>query len=343
MEFGNLAVNDEIQAQVDEERRLRIAANHTGTHILHAVLRETLGTHVKQAGSLVAPDRLRFDYTHFAPLTDREIEEIEQKINRIVFRNLPVRTEVMDINQAVGRGALAFFGEKYQQQVRVVSIPEVSMELCGGTHTKMTGDVGLFKIVGESSIASGVRRIEALTGFGTYLRLEEDENLLDELAHTLRAPRTELTRAITRLIDQQRQLENELEALKRKSANSQIGNLVEAPKNVQGVPVVSRKVEGVDASMLRELAENAGSKIGSGVVVLGLASDGKASLVAVVSQDLQKRLHAGRIIKEVAAWVGGSGGGRPDFAQAGGKNAEKLDEALHAVYNIVYEYLGLDS
>ena len=340
MEFGKIAVNDAVEAQVDQDRRLRIAANHTGTHILHAVLRETLGTHVKQGGSLVAPDRLRFDYTHFAPLTDREIEEIEEKINRIVFKNLTVQTDVMEINQAIDRGALAFFGEKYQQQVRVVSIPEVSMELCGGTHTRMTGDVGLFKIVGESSIASGIRRIEALTGFGTYVRLEEDENLLQEIAHTLRAPRTELTRAITRLIEQQRNLENELETLKRKAAKSQVGNLVENPETVKGVPVVSRRVEGVDASMLRELAENTGAKMGSGVVVLGLASDGKASLVAVVSEDLQKRLHAGKIIKEVAALVGGSGGGRPDFAQAGGKNAERLEEALQAVYNIVAEFIG---
>jgi alanyl-tRNA synthetase len=340
LEFGKIAVNDEVQAQVDEERRRRIAANHTGTHILHAVLRETLGPHVKQAGSLVAPDRLRFDYTHFAPLTDREIEEIEQKINQVVFKNLPVQTQVMEINQAVAAGALAFFGEKYQQQVRVVSIPEVSMELCGGTHTKMTGDVGLFKIVGESSIASGVRRIEALTGFGTYLRLEEDEALLDDLSHTLRAPRTELTRAITRLMEQQRQLESELETLKRKTANSQLGNLAEGSKDIKGVSVISRKVEGVDASMLRELAENTGAKIGSGVVVLGLASNGKASLVAVVSEDLQKRLHAGKIIKKVAEMVGGSGGGRPDFAQAGGKQSENLDQALQAVYNIVAELLG---
>jgi alanyl-tRNA synthetase len=340
MEFGRLSLADEVQAQVDEDRRRRIAANHTGTHILHAVLRETLGTHVKQAGSLVAPDRLRFDYTHFAPLTDREIEEIEQKINQVVFRNLPVETRVMDINQAVTAGALAFFGEKYQQQVRVVSIPNVSMELCGGTHSGMTGDVGLFKIVGESSIASGVRRIEALTGFGTYLRLEEDENLLKEIAHTLRAPRAELTRSISRLLDERRQLESELEAIKRKTANSQVGNLVDAPKDIRGIPVISRKVEGVDASMLRELAENAGSKIGSGVVVLGLASNGKASLVAVVSQDLQKRLHAGKIVKKVAELVGGSGGGRPDFAQAGGKDSEKLEEALQNVYNIVAEFLG---
>jgi len=339
LEFGKLTVSDEVQAQVDEERRRRIAANHTGTHILHAVLRETLGTHVKQAGSLVAPDRLRFDYTHFAPLTDREIEEIEQKINQVVFKNLPVQTQVMEINQAVAAGALAFFGEKYQQQVRVVSIPEVSMELCGGTHTKMTGDVGLFKIVGESSIASGIRRIEALTGFGTYVRLEEDEALLDDLSHTLRAPRTELTRAITRLIDQQRQFESELETLKRKTANSQLGNLAEGSKDVKGVAVISRKVEGVDPSLLRELAENTGAKIGSGVVVLGLASNGKASLVAVVSADLQKRLHAGKIIKRVAELVGGSGGGRPDFAQAGGKQSENLDQALQAVYNIVAELI----
>jgi len=244
------------------------------------------------------------------------------------------------MNQAIAGGALAFFGEKYQQEVRVVSIADVSMELCGGTHTKMTGDVGLFKIVNESSIASGVRRIEALTGFGTYVRLEEDENLLDEIAHTLRAPRTELTRAITRLIDQQRQLEGELEALKRKAAQSQVGNLAEAPRDVKGVAVISRKVEGVDSSMLRELAENTGAKIGSGVVVLGLASNGKASLVAVVSEDLQKRLHAGKIIKKVAELVGGSGGGRPDFAQAGGKDSEKLEVALQDVYNIVADFLG---
>jgi alanyl-tRNA synthetase len=200
--------------------------------------------------------------------------------------------------------------------------------------------VGLFKIVGESSIASGVRRIEALTGFGAYLRLEEDENLLDELAHTLRSPRLELPRALARLLEQQRQLENELETVKRKIANSQLGNLAEAPEQVKGVAVISRKVEGVDASMLRELAENTSAKIGSGVVVLGLASNGKASLVAVVSADLQKRLHAGKIIKSVAELVGGSGGGRPDFAQAGGKEAEKLEVALQAVYNIVAEFLG---
>ena len=340
LEHGALRVGDEVRAQVDEDRRRRIAANHTGTHILHAVLRDVLGTHVKQAGSLVAPDRLRFDYTHFAPLTDREITEIEERINQIVFKNLPVQTRVMDINQAIASGALAFFGERYAQQVRVVSIPEVSMELCGGTHTKMTGDVGLFKIVAESGIASGIRRIEALTGFGTYMRLEEDEDLLRNLSHILRAPRTELQRTLERLLDEQRRLEHELEDLKRKSARSQIDELIAGKSSVKGVSVVARQVEAADASMLRELAEQTAAKMASGVVVLGVASDGKVSLVGVVSKDLQKQLHAGNIIKKVAQIVGGSGGGRPDFAQAGGRDAQKIDQALQGVYNIVAEFLS---
>src|SRR6185436_13433519 len=270
---------------------------------------------------------------------DREIQEIEEKINQVVFKNLPVNTKVMALNDAISTGAMAFFGEKYAQEVRVVSIPDVSMELCGGTHTKFTGDVGLFKIVSESSIASGVRRIEALTGFGTYLRLGEDEDLLREVSQTLRAPRSEITRAISKLIENQRNLESEIEVMKRKTARSQLDSLVEAPQSIKGVPVISKKVEGVDASMLRELAENATAKIGSGVVVLGLASNGKAALVASVSEDLRKKLNAGQIIKKVAEMVGGSGGGRPDFAQAGGKDAERLDQALQAVYNIVADSL----
>jgi alanyl-tRNA synthetase len=339
LEHGTLSVGDEIEAQVDEDRRRRIAANHTGTHILHAVLRDVLGTHVKQAGSLVAPDRLRFDYSHFAPLTDVEIQEIEQRINRVIFRNLPVQTQVMELNDAVAAGAIAFFGERYAQQVRVVSIPEVSKELCGGTHTRMTGDIGLFKVIAESSVAAGVRRIEAVTGFGTYSRLEEDEDLIGNLSHILRAPRQELAKALTRVLDQQRELEHELETLKRKSARSQVDDIVASQTAIKGVPVIARKVEGVDAAVLRELAEHTSAKIASGVVVLALASSGKVSLVASVTKDLQKKLHAGNIIKKVAGLVGGSGGGRPDFAQAGGKDAEKIDQALQAVYNIVAESL----
>ena len=340
MEHGKLAIGEDVQAQVDEERRRRIAANHTGTHILHAVLREVLGTHVKQAGSLVAPDRLRFDYSHFAPLTPAEIQEIEKRINSIVFRNLPVQTEVMEISDAIASGAIAFFGERYAQQVRVVSIPNVSKELCGGTHTRLTGDVGLFKVVSESGIAAGVRRIEALTGFGTYVRLEEDEDLIDTLSQMLKSPRQELARSLTRVLEQQRELEHQIGNLKRKAAHSQIDKIVSSQTLVKGVPVISRKIEGVDAAVLRELAEQAVAKMASGVVVLAVASEGKVALVGAVSQDLQKKLHAGNIIKRVAGLVGGSGGGRPDFAQAGGKQVEGVDQALQAVYNTVAELLN---
>ena len=340
MEHGKLAIGDDVQAQVDEERRRSIAANHTGTHILHAVLRDVLGTHVKQAGSLVAPDRLRFDYSHFAPLTPAEIQEIEKRINSIVFRNLPVQTEVMEISDAIASGAIAFFGERYAQQVRVVSIPNVSKELCGGTHTRLTGDVGLFKVVSESGIAAGVRRIEALTGFGTYVRLEEDEGLIDTLSQMLKSPRLELTRSLTRILEQQRELERQIDNLKRKAAHSQIDEIVASQTLVKGVSVISRKIEGVDAAVLRELAEQAVAKMASGVVVLALASEGKVALVGAVSQDLQKKLHAGNIIKKVAGLVGGSGGGRPDFAQAGGKQVESVDQALQAVYNTVAELLN---
>jgi alanyl-tRNA synthetase len=240
----------------------------------------------------------------------------------------------------VASGAIAFFGERYAQQVRVVSIPDISKELCGGTHTKLTGDVGLFKVVGESGISAGVRRIEALTGLGTFNRLEEDESLLGTLSQMLKAPRQELERSLGRVLEQQRELERELESLKRKAAHSQIDDIVASQKTVQGIAVIARKVEGVDSTVLRELAENAVAKMASGVVVLALASEGKVSLVCTVSRDLQKKLHAGNIIKKIAAMVGGSGGGRPDFAQAGGKNVESVDQALQAVYNTVAESLG---
>ncbi|HEX4998929.1 MAG TPA: alanine--tRNA ligase [Terriglobia bacterium] len=335
MEFGALGAGEEVKAVVDAERRRRIAANHTGTHLLHAALRATVGPHVKQAGSLVAPDRMRFDYTHFAPLTPREIQEIEERINRIVFSNMRVETDVLGLEEAISRGALAFFGEKYAQQVRVVAISGVSMELCGGTHTHMTGDVGLFKIVGETSVAAGVRRIEAVTGFGAYSRLEEDEEMLRGVSQILRSPRQEITGAIERLLERQRQLENELEAAKRKSATGLLDGILAGRNSVKDVSVVASRVDDVEGPVLRELAETTAARLGSGVVVLGSAAQGKVSLVSVVSPDLQRRFHAGKIVKEVALLVGGSGGGRPDFAQAGGKDAGKLDEALQAVYNIV--------
>ena len=337
IEAGRLSVGDEVEARVDTVRRSRIAANHTATHLLHAALRDVLGVHVKQAGSLVAPGRLRFDYTHYAPLSSSEIEELETRINRVVFENHPLRTQQMELEQAIEAGAIAFFGEKYQQSVRVVSVPGVSMELCGGTHVRATGDIGLFKIVSEGSIAAGVRRVEAVTGLGSYERLDGDERLLDEIGGKLKAPRTELLRSIERVLERQKELETELERLKRKGAHSRLDELLGTAQTVSGIQVVSQRIEGVEPSLMRELAENLRQKMGSGIVVLGTAANGKANLVTTVSDDLQGQLHAGKIIKQVASLVGGSGGGRPDFAQAGGKEPAKLDSALQQVYNIVAE------
>ncbi len=340
LDFGRLAVDDEVSTQVDAARRSRIAANHTGTHLLHSILRDTLGVHVKQAGSLVASDRLRFDYTHYAALTGREIEEIEDRINHIVLENHPVSTKEMELNEAIESGATAFFGEKYKQKVRVVSIPNISMELCGGTHTRLTGDIGLFKIVSESSVASGIRRVEALTGLGSYERLGQDEQLIEMLSEQLKTPRTELSRAIARTMERQKQLEEQLDTLKRKDAKSQLQDLLESRNTVGDVAVISQRVEDMDVPLMRELAENTRASLGSGIVVLGTVSEGKAMLVTTVSEDLRKQLHAGKVIKRIAELVGGNGGGRPDFAQAGGKEPEKLDQALQAVYNIVADLVG---
>jgi alanyl-tRNA synthetase len=335
IEFGELRVGDTVDARVDRDRRMRIAANHTGTHLLHAALRESLGFHVKQKGSLVAPDRLRFDYTHYTKPSYDEIRGLERRINQVILENHPVVTRQMGLEEAIEAGAIAFFEEKYEQQVRVVAVGDVSMELCGGTHTRATGDIGLFKVVSESSVAAGVRRIEALTGFGSYERLEHDERQLESLGGLLHAPREELETSIERLLEGQRRIEAEIAQLKRASAASNVESLVAAHRTVNDVPVVSSRIDDLDPGTMRELAEAVRARLGSGVVVLGTTSDGKAMLVTAVSDDLAGRLPAGKIIKEVAAIVGGSGGGRPDFAQAGGKSPERLDQALEEVYTIV--------
>jgi alanyl-tRNA synthetase len=335
VERGELRVGDLISARVDAERRRKTRANHTGTHLLHAALREVLGPHVKQAGSLVAPDRLRFDFTHYAPLTDDEIVEIERLVNAEVLKNRDVETEVRPLEEALKSGAMALFGEKYASDVRVVSVPGFSTELCGGTHVRATGDIGPLKIVSDSSIAAGVRRIEARTADGTIALLQEDEQVIKQLSETLRAKPQELPAQVERLVEQVRRYEREIEQLKLKIAHVGAASATENAREIAGLRVLAERVTDLDPNSMRQLADTLSQKLKSGVVVLGQVSDGKASLVARVTDDLTKRLNAGQIVREVSAIIGGKGGGRADMATGGGSQPEKLDQALEASYEIV--------
>ena len=332
---GELRVGDLIKARVDAERRRKTRANHTGTHLLHAALREVLGPHVKQAGSLVAPDRLRFDFTHYAPLTEDEIVEIERLVNAEVLRNRDVETEIRPLEEALKSGAMALFGEKYASDVRVVSVPGFSTELCGGTHVRATGDIGPIKIVSDASIAAGVRRIEARTADGTIALLQEDEQVIKQLSETLRAKPQELPAQVEKLVEQVRRYEREIEQLKLKIAHAGAASATETAREIGGLRVLAERVTDLDPNSMRQLADTLSQKLKSGVVVLGQVSDGKASLVARVTDDLTKRLNAGQIIREVSAIIGGKGGGRADMATGGGSQPEKLDQALEASYEIV--------
>ncbi|MGD0921229.1 MAG: alanine--tRNA ligase-related protein [Terriglobia bacterium] len=324
-------VGDVMTATVDAERRNSIRRNHTATHLLHAALRKTLGTHVKQAGSLVAPDRLRFDFTHYAALDDQDLLDIEDLVNEHILANEVVETQVMDLDAAVSAGAMALFGEKYADKVRVLSIDDFSRELCGGTHVRRTGDIGLFKVVSESSVAAGTRRIEALTGAGVLNHLREASGTLALLAETLRAKPDELVQAVEKLTESEKKLRKQLESQQMKHAAAQAGDLVENAVDVKGVRVIAARVEATDRAAMRQMVDNLRPRLGSGVIVLGSVADEKVSLVAAVSNDLTKRLDASKIVRAAAAIVEGSGGGRKDLAEAGGKNPAKLDEALRAV------------
>ena len=330
-----------VTAEVDAERRDSIRRNHTATHLLHAALRHTLGTHVKQAGSLVEPDRLRFDFTHYAPLDPQDLLDIEDLVNEHVLKNEEVVTDVMDLDSAVNSGAMALFGEKYGDKVRVVSIADgsFSKELCGGTHVRRTGDIGLFKVVSEGSVAAGTRRIEALTGTGVLEDLRRAHQTVAQLAETLRAKPEELVEAAEKLTESEKRLRKQLEAQQMKRAAASAGDLVERAMDVKGVRVLSARVESMDRAAMRQIVDNLRARLASGVIVLGSASDGKVSLIAAVTEDLTNRLDAGKIVKAAAAIVEGSGGGRKDLAEAGGKNAEKLDESLQAVPGIVEQML----
>jgi alanyl-tRNA synthetase len=332
-----IRAGDIVTAVVDAERRDSIRRNHTATHLLHAALRKTLGTHVKQAGSLVAPDRLRFDFTHYAAVDEQDLLDIEDLVNEHVLANEEVNTNVMDLDAAVNTGAMALFGEKYGDQVRVVSVADgsFSKELCGGTHVRRTGDIGLFKVVGEGSVAAGTRRIEALTGAGVLKQLREASEKLTQLSEALRAKPDELVQAVEKLTESEKKLRKQLESQQMKQAASQAGDLVDQAKNVKGVRVIAARVDLPDRAAMRQMIDNLRPKLGSGVIALGSVADGAVALVVAVTKDLTAKLDAGKIVREAAKIVEGSGGGRKDLAEAGGKNPARLDEALQSIPSVV--------
>jgi alanyl-tRNA synthetase len=340
----DLHVGDRVSTVADPERRARNMRNHTATHLMNAALRNILGTHVKQSGSLVAPDHLRFDFTHFASVDPGELADIEQQVNEEIRKNLDITTDIMNIDDALASGALAFFGDKYPEaNVRVVTIPDAasprgfySKELCGGTHVPRTGGIGVFKIVGEQSTAAGIRRIEAITGDRALAEYQKTLSTLRTASGLLGANEDQLIPAIERQLDQIKTLEKQLETLQRKAAGSQAASLLDAVQEVKGVKVLSAQVPaGTSRDNLRQMVDSLRQKLGSGVVVLGAAEDGKVALIAGVTKDLIPKLHAGNIIRELAKQVGGSGGGKPDLAEAGGKDTSALESALRSIYALI--------
>ena len=334
---GRIREGEALRMTVNATRRQDAQRNHTATHLVHAALRDMLGPHVKQYGSLVGPNRLRFDFAHFRPLSSRDIDEIETVVNNEVRKNERVATEVMSIQDAVAKGALAFFGDKYGEQVRVVTVESFSKELCGGTHCRHTGDIGLFRIVSETGVAAGVRRIEAQTGSGALVHMKKLETDIRELSDLLKVGQSELVAKTRKVMTQLKDKERELEELKLKMAS---GSAVEATaKTIAGIQVHVQRTDGLDVNGMRALADQLRDKLKSGVVALGAANDGKVSLLVVVTKDLIARLKAGDLIKEMAAEVGGTGGGRPEMAQAGGKDPARLDVALEKVFGLVERML----
>jgi len=343
----DLRVGDRITTVADPERRARNMRNHTATHLMNAALRNILGTHVKQSGSLVAPDHLRFDFTHFAAVDPGEIADIEDQVNEEIRKDLEIRTDIMNIDDALASGALAFFGDKYPEaNVRVVTIPDAasprgfySKELCGGTHVSRTGAIGVFKIVGEQSTAAGIRRIEAVSGDRALTDYQRVLTTLRAAAGLLNASEEQLIPALERQIDHVKALEKQLEAQKRKAAGSQAQGLLDEAREVKGVRVLAAQVSGVGREALRNLSDSLRQKMGSGVIVLASAEDGKVALITAVTKDLTPKLHAGKIVQELAKLVGGSGGGKPDLGEAGGKDTSGIEKALGQVYPLLERLL----
>jgi alanyl-tRNA synthetase len=338
-----LRVGDRIAVVVDAERRARIIRNHSGTHLVHAALRNILGTHVKQAGSLNAPERLRFDFSHFAHVDAEELCDIEQQVNDEIRLNTQIETNVTSLDNALASGALAFFGDKYpESNVRVVTIPDprsprgfYSKELCGGIHVQRIGDIGVLKIVSEESVAAGVRRIEAVTGVGALEHYQHQAQILRQLASTLNVGEDAILAQVEKLSQTARHLEKELEANKRKGALSQVDELAARVQTVKGVKLIAAEVANVDREGLRQLVDTLRQKLGSGVVALGMPEDGKVALIAGVTKDLTSKVHAGKLIQALAKQVGGSGGGRPDLAEAGGKDTAALKSALLSIPSLL--------
>ena len=336
VEEGPLALGVRVEAEVAQGNRVDTQRNHTATHLLHAALRKVLGEAAQQAGSLVDPDRLRFDFSWGDPVTRDQLREIERLVNAEIVRNQPVTKEVMDMDAARGRGAMALFGEKYGDRVRVVTVGDgdFSVELCGGCHVDRTGDIGLCTVVSERGVAAGVRRIEAVTGRGSVERLQDRERLAEQLAGRYQTSFEQLPELLAKRDQRLSGLEDEVRALKHQLASGDSGSS-EIRSEVGGIQVQARRVPEMSSSELRNLADTLRQKLGSGVVILGMESDGKATLLAAVTDDLTDRVKAGDLVRELAKTVGGRGGGKPNLAQAGGPDVEKLDEALRRAADVV--------
>ena len=336
---GSVKVGDSVEATIDEARRSRIRLNHSATHLLHAALRQVLGDHVSQKGSLVSDRNLRFDFSHFEAMKPEQIRQVEDIVNAQIRRNLPIETNIMDLEDAKAKGAMALFGEKYDESVRVLSMGDFSTELCGGTHARQTGDIGLFRITSEAGTAAGVRRIEAVTGEGAIAVMHQDADALREAASLVKSDAHSVAEKIRAVMDKTRQLEKELQQLKDQQAAQESASLSSKAVDVKGVKLLVSQLDNVEAKMLRTMVDDLKNQLGSGVVVLATTAEGKVSLVAGVTKDLTDKVKAGELIGMVAQQVGGKGGGRPDMAMAGGSDATALPQALAGVESWVADKL----
>ena len=337
---GMFKVGDSVTLEVAEKERANTCKNHSATHLLQKALKTVLGSHVEQKGSLVTPDRLRFDFAHFSAMTPEELEKVENIVNTEIAKNVPVVTEVMNIEQAKATGAMALFGEKYEEDVRVVSMGDFSKELCGGTHVSNTGNITTFKIVSEAGVAAGVRRIEALTGDGVFCYYKEVEKELAEAAKAAKSTPANLKEKIEHMQAEMKALQSEIESLKSKAAKDALGDVMNQVKEVNGVRLLATAVEDVDMNGLRDLGDQLKEKLGEGVVVIASSASGKVNLIAMATDEaMEKGAHAGNLIKGIAALVGGGGGGRPNMAQAGGKNPAGIPDAIAKVEEVLGEQI----